>query len=135
MCLSCVYYSMGAYPPLFIRTRRMLILWRSTFRVACFSHYDVISASHRHWKTQPFTLTGLNGYLYGRGVTDNKGPILATACAASDLLRKRLLTCDIVFLIEGEEEAGSAGFADAVQSHKVRVRRNEIFNDTDVLLL
>ena len=63
----------------------------------------------------------MNGYLYGRGVTDNKGPILAMACAASDLLRKRLLACDVVFLIEGEEEAGSSGFAEAVQSHKVRM--------------
>lgn len=85
------------------------------------SHYDVISASQRLWKTQPFTVTGMNGYLYGRGVTDNKGPILAAACAASDLLRKRLLGCDIVFLIEGEEEAGSGGFADTVRSHKVGV--------------
>lgn len=100
-----------------------LIVRLFTFRADYSSHYDVISAPRLLWKTQPFTLTGLNGYLYGRGVTDNKGPLLATACAASDLLRKRLLACDIVFLIEGEEEAGSAGFADAVRSHKVRFRQ------------
>jgi di- and tripeptidase len=51
---------------------------------------------------------------------DNKGPILSAACAASDLLWKCLLGCDIVFLIQGEEEVVS-GFADAVLSHKVCV--------------
>lgn len=41
------------------------------------------------------------------------------ACAASDLLRKRALACDVVMLVEGEEEAGSGGFAEAVRKHKV----------------
>lgn len=64
-------------------------------------------------------MTGKNGYLYGRGVTDNKGPILAVACAAADLLHRRALAVDLVFLIEGEEECGSAGFEAAVRKHKV----------------
>jgi Peptidase family M20/M25/M40 len=117
--------------------------------VASISHYDVISASWQLWKTQPFTVTGMNGYLDGRGVMDNKGPILAAACAASDLLRKCLLGCDIVFLIEGEEEAVS-GYADAVWSHKVCVGRTDalrqgiklsiyieftVIGDVDVLLI
>lgn len=84
-----------------------------------FRHYDVISAPRDGWDSDPFTVTGRNGYLYGRGVTDNKGPILAVACAAAELLRKRALGVDLVFLIEGEEEAGSPGFMDAVTAHKV----------------
>ena len=86
-----------------------------------FRHYDVISAPRDGWNTDPFTVTGRNGYLYGRGVTDNKGPIMAAACAAAELLRKRALGVDLVFLIEGEEEVGSAGFMDAVSAHKVRL--------------
>lgn len=84
-----------------------------------FRHYDVISAPRDGWDSNPFTVTGRNGYLYGRGVTDNKGPILAVACAAAELLRKRALGVDLVFLIEGEEEAGSPGFMDAVTAYKV----------------
>lgn len=61
----------------------------------------------------------MNGYLYGRGISDNKGPILAAAYAASDLLMRRALGCDVVFLIEGEEEAGSSGFEKAVKDYKV----------------
>lgn len=64
-------------------------------------------------------MTGRNGYLYGRGVSDNKGPVLSVACAASALLAKRELEVDLVMLVEGEEEAGSGGFAEAVRRNKV----------------
>lgn len=29
------------------------------------------------WQSDPFEVLAVNGYLYGRGVTDNKGPIMA----------------------------------------------------------
>jgi di- and tripeptidase len=57
--------------------------------------------------------------LYGRGVSDDKGPVLAMACAAANLLRQRQLGVDVVFLIEGEEESGSVGFRDTVKKYKV----------------
>jgi acetylornithine deacetylase/succinyl-diaminopimelate desuccinylase-like protein len=82
-------------------------------------HYDVISAPPEGWESDPFKLTARNGYLYARGVADDKGPILAVACAAADLLRARKLDVDLLFLVEGEEETGSGGFVDAVQKHKV----------------
>ena len=43
------------------------------------------------WKTDPWQLTSENEYLYGRGVTDDKGPILATLFAV-----KELLVCAII---------------------------------------
>ncbi len=89
-------------------------------RILFYGHYDVISARPTGWTSDPFTLTGRNGYLYGRGATDNKGPIMAVACAAADLLARRALGVDLVLLVEGEEEAGSGGFAEAVKRHKVR---------------
>lgn len=87
-------------------------------RVLFYGHYDVIPAPPVGWDSDPFTLTGRNGYLYGRGVTDDKGPIMAFTCAAAELLSRRALGLDFVFLIEGEEECGSAGFVDAVRKHK-----------------
>jgi di- and tripeptidase len=84
-----------------------------------YRHYDVISAPSEAWASDPFTLAGRDGYLYGRGATDNKGPVLAVACAAAALLDRRALDVDLVFLIEGEEERGSGGFADAVRRHRV----------------
>lgn len=61
-------------------------------------------------------------------MSDNKGPILAVACAAATLRQRRELDVDVVLLIEGEEEAGSRGFATSVRRHKVgfasKVRSN-----------
>lgn len=91
---------------------------RNRPRILFYGHYDVIAASARGWSSDPFSLTGRNGYLYGRGATDNKGPIMAVACAAADLLSRRALELDLIFVIEGEEEAGSGGFKEAVRKHK-----------------
>lgn len=90
-----------------------------------YGHYDVVGADANRpkWKTDPYQLTSLNGFLYGRGVTDNKGPILAALYAAADLARQKSLRCDVVFLIEGEEESGSQGFHETVRQHKSQIGR------------
>jgi di- and tripeptidase len=91
--------------------------------VLFYGHYDVVDAEYNldgdeESGADPFQLHPLNGYLYGRGVTDNKGPILAALYAVADLVQNKALNCDAVFLIEGEEEAGSRGFARTVQENR-----------------
>ena len=88
-----------------------------------YGHYDVVGAdtNRQKWKTDPFQLTSINGFLYGRGVSDNKGPILAALYAAADLSRAKELRCNIVFLIEGEEESGSQMFRETVQKNKMQI--------------
>ncbi|KAF8334688.1 uncharacterized protein EI90DRAFT_2914698 [Cantharellus anzutake] len=84
------------------------------YRVLVYGHYDVVAASSQSsWLNPPFELTGLNGYLYGRGASDNKGPLLASAWAVAGLQSNGELDMDVVFLVEGEEEAGSGGFAES----------------------
>ncbi|KAJ3868519.1 hypothetical protein EV359DRAFT_77599 [Lentinula novae-zelandiae] len=90
-------------------------------RLLFYGHYDVIPAPPEGWKSDPFTLDGRNGYLYGRGVTDNKGPIIAVAFAAAELLYKRSLGVDVVFLVEGQEECGSMNFSSAVDKYKDQI--------------
>ncbi|EJU03191.1 glutathione degradosome [Dacryopinax primogenitus] len=90
-------------------------------RILFYGHYDVIAAPPYGWDSPPFSLTGRNGYLYGRGVTDDKGPIMAAAMGISKLLAKRSLHADVIMLIEGEEEAGSEGFKDMVQKNKDQI--------------
>lgn len=91
-------------------------------RVLFYGHYDTISAQDAtQWKSDPWTLTGRDGYLYGRGASDNKGPILSVASAVSRLWNARKLNVDVVFLIEGEEESGSVGFQEALQREKERI--------------
>ena len=89
-------------------------------RILFYGHYDVVPAENKQqtWIADPFDMQGVNGYIYGRGVSDNKGPVLAAIYAVADLVMKQQLASDIVFLIEGEEESGSRGFEQAVQRNK-----------------
>jgi len=88
-----------------------------------YGHYDVVDADlqpaavNSNWLADPFILNPLNGFLYGRGVTDNKGPILAALYAVADLAQHGALSCNVTFLIEGDEESGSRGFRKTVQDH------------------
>ena len=95
-------------------------------RILFYGHYDVMSAPSEGWDTNPFILTGRNGYLYGRGATDDKGPIIVAACAASELLKRREMDCDLVMLIEGEEEVGSIGLSEAIKRSDVREKIGHI---------
>ncbi|KAL7806678.1 hypothetical protein V8C44DRAFT_338575 [Trichoderma aethiopicum] len=92
-------------------------------RILFYGHYDVVPADNEKskWAADPFTVRGTNGFLYGRGVSDNKGPILAALFAVTDLMQAQKLENDVIFLIEGEEESGSRGFEQAVQRNKERI--------------
>lgn len=100
-------------------------------KVLFYGHYDVVAAENEQgvWKTDPFDMHGVNGYLYGRGVSDNKGPLLAALYATAELVAGQKLSSDIVFLVEGEEECGSRGFRQAIKKHK------KLISDIDWILL
>lgn len=75
------------------------------------------------WTTRPFHMTSKDGYLYGRGTSDNKGPILAMLFAVKELLDRRegeagdSLAVNLTFVFEGEEVIGSSSLAAIVQEH------------------
>ncbi|NLJ71031.1 MAG: M20 family metallopeptidase [Clostridiaceae bacterium] len=51
--------------------------------IAVLGHLDVVPANESaDWLSDPFTLTERDGYLYGRGVNDDKGPLLLCLYAA-----------------------------------------------------
>ncbi|GMH45158.1 hypothetical protein BSKO_13115 [Bryopsis sp. KO-2023] len=93
--------------------------------VTFYGHYDVQPAEEPQWKTDPFEVNPIDGYLYARGTSDNKGPILAFIYAVKDMLEEcdsadgggKALPLNISFLFEGEEENGSLGTAEAVQEN------------------
>lgn len=92
-------------------------------RILFYGHYDVVSADNEksNWTTDPFTVHGTNGFLYGRGISDNKGPILAALFAVTDLMQAQKLENDVIFLIEGEEEFGSRGFEQVIKRNKEHI--------------
>ncbi|KAF2718428.1 glutathione degradosome [Polychaeton citri CBS 116435] len=100
-------------------------------KILFYGHYDVVAAENKEgkWLTDPFEMEGIDGYLYGRGTSDNKGPIMAALFACAELVTEQALGSDIVFLIEGEEESGSRGFEQAVKANKDKI------GDVDWILL
>jgi len=75
-----------------------------------YCHYDVQPAEPLElWVTPPFEPSLRDGKLYGRGVSDDKGHLVARLFAIDALLAEAdELPCKIKFIIEGEEETSSA---------------------------
>ena len=72
------------------------------------AHADVVPAGSG-WDQDPFKLTEKKGILYARGVSDDKGPLLAAYYAMKALRdAKKLGGYQIRFLVGGNEESGSA---------------------------
>ncbi len=94
--------------------------------VIIYGHYDVQPADPLDlWQSSPFEPEIRNGYIYGRGVADNKGPLLVHIAAVARLLEKHPnLPLRITFLIEGEEEIGSPSFQGFLDEY-----RNELNGD------
>ena len=83
-----------------------------------YGHYDVQPAEDAaSWKHPPFTPTIEDGYLYGRGSSDNKGQILAHLCAMRCVYETDgELPINVTVLVEGEEEIGSPNLSDVLRS-------------------
>ncbi|OLY79987.1 putative di- and tripeptidase DUG2 [Smittium mucronatum] len=91
---------------------------KDTETIVIYGHYDVVPAGDSSsWDSFPFSLKGKDGYLYGRGVTDNKGPVLSMLFSVYELYHSKELSIPVVFLIEGEEENLCEGLDDAVKAN------------------
>ncbi|MHC4406556.1 MAG: dipeptidase [Planctomycetota bacterium] len=79
--------------------------------VLVYGHYDVQPPDPLEaWTTPPFTPTVRDGSVYARGATDNKGQLLTHLFSAEAwLVVRRQLPVNLKYVIEGEEEVGSAG--------------------------
>lgn len=110
----------GSNPIVYARFRATGSSPKSSKKILFYGHYDVIAAENKQqkWRSDPFVLTGTDGYLYGRGASDNKGPIMAAIYAVAQLKSEQGLASDVVFLIEGEEECGSRDFRESIQRNK-----------------
>lgn len=91
--------------------------------VLLYGHYDVQPPDPLEaWLSPPFEPAIRNGRLYGRGVGDNKGQHLAQILAIEAFLACRgALPCNVIVLLEGEEEVGSPHIADFVRQHRDRL--------------
>jgi len=84
--------------------------------VLVYGHYDVQPAGDEAaWESPPFEPAVRDGRLYGRGATDDKGPVVVALEAARTFGDERL---NLRFLIEGEEEIGSPSLPAFLEAHR-----------------
>ncbi|GAB4201767.1 MAG: M20/M25/M40 family metallo-hydrolase [Roseiflexaceae bacterium] len=102
--------------------RRMVAPERPT--VLLYGHYDVQPPDPLDaWHSPPFEPEVRNGRIYGRGVGDNKGQHFAQLLALEALLACRgELPCNVLVLLDGEEEIGSPSLPELVRTHRADLR-------------
>ena len=96
---------------------------RSKRTLLFYLHYDVQPPEPLElWESPPFEMTCRGDKLYARGISDDKGHIvarLAALAAVRDALGE--MPCNVKFVIEGEEEIGSPNMAAFVVAHQERL--------------
>lgn len=90
------------------------------FTLICYGHYDVQPAEPLDlWQSAPFDPQVRGGRIYGRGVGDNKGQLLAHVLAARAWLETAgRLPINVKFVFEGEEESGSPSLGGFAAEHR-----------------
>ncbi|XP_029638575.1 cytosolic non-specific dipeptidase isoform X1 [Octopus sinensis] len=85
-----------------------------------YGHVDVQPANKSDgWDTDPFLLTEIDGKLYGRGTSDDKGPVLGWLNAIEAYQNQKIdLPLNLKFVFEAMEESDSDGLANLLMSKK-----------------
>lgn len=96
---------------------------RSSKTLLFYLHYDVQPPEPLElWESPPFEMTRKEDVFYARGISDDKGHIiarLAALAAVKDVLGE--LPCNVKFIIEGEEEIGSPHMPAFVEKHQEKL--------------
>jgi len=81
--------------------------------VLCYGHFDVQPPDPLElWESPPFELDERDGWLYGRGVADDKGQLFMLLEAARRLALAGELPVNLRFACDGEEETGGHTIVD-----------------------
>ena len=85
-----------------------------------YGHYDVQPVDPLElWESPPFDATIRDGEIYARGSADDKGQVFMHFKAVEAHLKQNgRLPLNIKFILEGEEEVGSAHLDDFVRAHR-----------------
>jgi acetylornithine deacetylase/succinyl-diaminopimelate desuccinylase-like protein len=94
-------------------------------------HTDVVGVDRSKWTVDPFSGAVKDGFIWGRGAIDDKGPLVANLAVLIALKRAGVrLERDVIFLAEGdEEESGEAGIEFAVRNHWEKIAAGFALNE------
>lgn len=87
--------------------------------VLVYGHYDVQPPDPLDlWESPPFEPEIRDGKIYARGASDDKGQMYMHIKAFETMMVQQSLTCNVKFMIEGEEEIGSDNLPRFVAANK-----------------
>jgi acetylornithine deacetylase/succinyl-diaminopimelate desuccinylase-like protein len=100
--------------------------------VLFYGHYDVQPPEPLDkWISKPFEPTIRDGAIYARGAVDDKGQVWAHVQAIAAWQQHGGLPVNLMMLIEGEEEIGSANLERFVRDHREELRADvAVISDT-----
>ncbi|MFN8309076.1 MAG: dipeptidase [Chitinophagales bacterium] len=103
--------------------------------VLIYGHYDVQPADPvALWSSPPFEPVIKDGKIYARGSADDKGQFYMHVKAIEMLLKNNALPCNVKFMIEGEEEVGSANLETFVKQNLTRLKSDVVLiSDTSII--
>ena len=119
--LDCKICPTAGHPIVLAKTRTTKPGKRPRYLV--YGHYDVQPPEpFELWKTPPFEPRIEGRSLFARGASDNKGQNLAHLKAVEAYYKTGTeLPCDLVFLIEGEEEVGSKSLSTFLKENRAEL--------------
>lgn len=105
--------------------------------VLVYGHYDVQPPDPLDlWTSPPFEPVVKDEKIYARGSCDDKGQVYMHVKAFEAMTKLNLLSCNIKFMIEGEEEVGSEHLATFVKENKTKLKADVILiSDTAIISL
>ena len=103
--------------------------------VLVYGHYDVQPADpYELWDSPPFEPVLKNEKIFARGSADDKGQMYMHIKAFESLMNFDAVPCNIKFLIEGEEEAGSDNLDIFVEENRERLSSDVVLiSDTSII--
>lgn len=109
--------------------------------ILVYGHYDVQPADPVElWHSPPFepvikqTEEHPEGAIYARGACDDKGQMYMHVKAFESMMNTGALACNVKFMIEGEEEVGSANLGTFIKANKAKLKSDVVLvSDTSMI--
>ncbi len=109
--------------------------------ILVYGHYDVQPADPIElWDAPPFepviktTDIHPDGAIFARGACDDKGQMFMQLKAFEIMMQENALPCNVKFMLEGEEEVGSANLEDFVMENREKLSSDIILiSDTGII--
>lgn len=103
--------------------------------VLTYGHYDVQPPDPLDlWTSGPFDPVVKDGKIYARGACDDKGQMFMHVKALECMVKTNSLPCNVKFMIEGEEEVGSANLGKFLKANKEKLAADIVLvSDTSMI--